>query len=98
MDTSSESDSFDRTPGRRSRGRETHRRPGRDGSRGSGSGGDDRTADISKKISTLANTLQVLYISHFILKYSTYLSVVQLVYTLSAYMFNCVLNIDDCFK
>ncbi|KAG7244291.1 hypothetical protein INR49_004430, partial [Caranx melampygus] len=58
MDTSSESDSFDRTPGRRSRGRETHRRPGRDGSRGSGSGGDDRTADISKKISTLANTLQ----------------------------------------
>uniref|UniRef100_A0A3B4TUE3 Centrosomal protein 128 n=1 Tax=Seriola dumerili TaxID=41447 RepID=A0A3B4TUE3_SERDU len=58
MDTTSESDSYDRTPGDRARGREAHRRPGRDRGRASGSGGDDRAVDISKKISTLANTLQ----------------------------------------
>ncbi|XP_040921070.1 centrosomal protein of 128 kDa [Toxotes jaculatrix] len=58
MDTSSESDSYDRTRGHRPRGREAHRRPDRDRGRASGSGGDDRAADISKKISTLANTLQ----------------------------------------
>ncbi|XP_041661981.1 centrosomal protein of 128 kDa isoform X1 [Cheilinus undulatus] len=57
MDTSSESDSYDRTPGRRPRGREAHR-PGRDRGRASGSVGDGRAAGISEKISTLANTLQ----------------------------------------
>ncbi|XP_054474484.1 centrosomal protein of 128 kDa [Anoplopoma fimbria] len=50
MDTSSESDSYDRTRGHRPRGREA----GRDRGRTSGSGG----ADISQKISTLASTLQ----------------------------------------
>ncbi|KAF3702623.1 Centrosomal protein of 128 kDa [Channa argus] len=58
MDTSSESDSYDRTRGHRLRGREAHRRPGRDGARASRSGGDNRTAGISEKINTLANTLQ----------------------------------------
>ncbi|TKS75876.1 Centrosomal protein of 128 kDa [Collichthys lucidus] len=53
MDTSSESDTYDRT-----RGREAHRRPARDRGRASGSGSDGRTADISEKISTLASTLQ----------------------------------------
>lgn len=60
MDTSSESDSYDRTRGHRPRGREAHRKPDRDRARVSGSGGDDRPADITEKISTLANTLQVL--------------------------------------
>ncbi|XP_037305567.2 centrosomal protein of 128 kDa isoform X1 [Pungitius pungitius] len=54
MDTSSESDSFDRTRGHRPRGRDARRVPGRD----SGIGCDGRTADISEKISTLATTLQ----------------------------------------
>ncbi|XP_020489101.2 centrosomal protein of 128 kDa isoform X4 [Labrus bergylta] len=55
MDTSSESDSYDLTyEGHRPRGREAHRRPGRD----RGSGSDGRAVDISEKISTLANTLQ----------------------------------------
>ncbi|KAM7395744.1 hypothetical protein PAMA_007157 [Pampus argenteus] len=54
MDTSSESDSYDRRP----QGREAHRRPGRDRGRASGSGGDGRAGDISEKISTLASTLQ----------------------------------------
>ncbi|XP_037606827.1 centrosomal protein of 128 kDa isoform X2 [Sebastes umbrosus] len=54
MDTSSESDSYDRTQVHRPRGREAHRRPGRDRA----SGSDGRPADISEKISTLANTLQ----------------------------------------
>ncbi|GAA6224474.1 centrosomal protein of 128 kDa isoform X1 [Lates japonicus] len=58
MDTSSESDSYDRARGHRPRGREAHRRDGRDRGRASGSGGDERAADISEKISTLANTLQ----------------------------------------
>ncbi|XP_067338578.1 centrosomal protein of 128 kDa isoform X2 [Channa argus] len=58
MDTSSESDSYARTRGHRLRGREAHRRPGRDGARASRSGGDNRTAGISEKINTLANTLQ----------------------------------------
>nr|XP_020473772.1 centrosomal protein of 128 kDa isoform X2 [Monopterus albus] len=58
MDTSSESDSYDRTQGHRPRGREAHRRPGRDRSRASGGGVDDRVEDISEKINTLANTLQ----------------------------------------
>ncbi|XP_037541024.1 centrosomal protein of 128 kDa [Nematolebias whitei] len=57
MDTSSESDSYDRMRGRRPRGRETSRRPGRDRG-GGGCRDDDRAADISDKISTLANTLQ----------------------------------------
>lgn len=58
MDTTSESDSYDRTRPR-PRGRETHRRPSRDrSSRLSGSTTDDRGATISEKISTLANTLQ----------------------------------------
>ncbi|XP_060908504.1 centrosomal protein of 128 kDa-like isoform X3 [Labrus mixtus] len=55
MDTSSESDSYDLTyEGPRPRGREAHRRPGRDRA----SGSDGRPVDISEKISTLANTLQ----------------------------------------
>ncbi|KAM3603485.1 uncharacterized protein V6R79_023309 [Siganus canaliculatus] len=58
MDSSSESDFYDRTRVHRPRGRETHRRPDRDRGRSSGSGGDGRAADISEKISTLANTLQ----------------------------------------
>uniref|UniRef100_A0A3B4ZPF4 Centrosomal protein 128 n=1 Tax=Stegastes partitus TaxID=144197 RepID=A0A3B4ZPF4_9TELE len=59
MDTSSGSDSYDRTyRGHRPRGREAHRRSGRDRARASGSGGDGPPADISDKISTLANTLQ----------------------------------------
>ncbi|XP_017264696.1 centrosomal protein of 128 kDa isoform X1 [Kryptolebias marmoratus] len=60
MDTSSESDSYDGTRGHRPRGRESSRRPGRDRAAGRGGGGrdDGRAADISDKISTLANTLQ----------------------------------------
>nr|XP_046229182.1 centrosomal protein of 128 kDa isoform X2 [Scatophagus argus] len=58
MDSSSESDSYDRTRVHRPRGREAHRRPGRDIGRARGSGGDNRGADISEKMSTLANTLQ----------------------------------------
>ncbi|XP_072218523.1 centrosomal protein of 128 kDa isoform X2 [Leuresthes tenuis] len=62
MDTSSGSDSYDRMRAHRPRGRESHRRPGRDrgrdGARTGGSGGDGRAADISEKISTLADTLQ----------------------------------------
>ncbi|XP_041832259.1 centrosomal protein of 128 kDa isoform X2 [Melanotaenia boesemani] len=58
MDTSSESDSCDRIRGHRPRGRESHRRPGRDMTRASGIGSDGRAVDISAKISTLANTLQ----------------------------------------
>ncbi|KAK2856502.1 hypothetical protein Q5P01_005237 [Channa striata] len=58
MDTSSESESYGRTRGHRLRGREAHRRPVRDRPRAGGSGGDDRSADISEKIHTLANTLQ----------------------------------------
>lgn len=58
MDTSSESESYGRTRGHRLRGREAHRRPVRDRPRAGGSGGDDRSADISEKIQTLANTLQ----------------------------------------
>ncbi|XP_067427620.1 centrosomal protein of 128 kDa-like [Thunnus thynnus] len=58
MDTSSESDSYDRMRGHRPRGREAHRRPGRDRGRASGSVGDGREADISEKIGTLASTLQ----------------------------------------
>lgn len=62
MDTSSESDTYERMRGRRPRGRESSRRPGRD--RAAGAGGSSRddgqaAADISDKISTLANTLQV---------------------------------------
>ncbi|XP_034383254.1 centrosomal protein of 128 kDa-like isoform X2 [Cyclopterus lumpus] len=56
MDTSSESDSYDRTRGHRSRGREAHRIPGR--TRASGGGGDGRVEDFSEKIGTLASTLQ----------------------------------------
>ncbi|XP_031143922.2 centrosomal protein of 128 kDa isoform X1 [Sander lucioperca] len=56
MDTSSESDSYNRTRVHRPRGREAHRRSGRD--RGSGSGSDGRPVNISEKISTLASTLQ----------------------------------------
>ncbi|XP_070782333.1 centrosomal protein of 128 kDa [Enoplosus armatus] len=52
MDTSSESDSYDRTRVYRPRGREAHRRPARD------SAGDGRETNISEKISTLASTLQ----------------------------------------
>ncbi|KAM9338959.1 centrosomal protein of 128 kDa [Symphorus nematophorus] len=59
MDTSSGSDSYDRTRGHRPRGREAHRsHAGRERGRSSGSGGDGRAADISEKISTLASTLQ----------------------------------------
>nr|XP_019947498.1 PREDICTED: centrosomal protein of 128 kDa isoform X2 [Paralichthys olivaceus] len=54
MDTSSSSDSYDRTRGHRPRGRDAHRRPGRD----RGSAGGDRATDICEKIDTLANTLQ----------------------------------------
>uniref|UniRef100_A0A672IYP6 Centrosomal protein 128 n=1 Tax=Salarias fasciatus TaxID=181472 RepID=A0A672IYP6_SALFA len=58
MDTSSESDLYEGTLENRCRGREAHRRAGRDRTRGGGGGGDGRTAEISQKISTLANTLQ----------------------------------------
>ncbi|XP_034555607.1 centrosomal protein of 128 kDa isoform X2 [Notolabrus celidotus] len=58
MDTSSGSDSYDRTRGHRPRGRDALRRPGRDRGRASGSVGDGRAADIGDKISTLADTLQ----------------------------------------
>ncbi|XP_008310994.1 centrosomal protein of 128 kDa isoform X2 [Cynoglossus semilaevis] len=58
MDTSSGSESYDRTRGHRARGREAHRRSVRDGGRAGGSGGGDRTVDISDKINTLANTLE----------------------------------------
>ncbi|CAB1447574.1 unnamed protein product [Pleuronectes platessa] len=54
MDTSSGSDSYDRTRGHRPRGREAHRRAGRDRV---GAGG-DRATDICEKIDTLASTLQ----------------------------------------
>ncbi|XP_051264887.1 centrosomal protein of 128 kDa isoform X2 [Dicentrarchus labrax] len=57
MDTSSGSDSYDRTRVHRPRGREAHRRPVRDRGRASGSASDG-PADISEKISTLASTLQ----------------------------------------
>lgn len=60
MDISSDSDSYERTPDHRSRRREAHRRPGRERARGNGREIDGRTVDISEKISTLANTLQVL--------------------------------------
>lgn len=60
MDTSSETDSYDRTRVHRPRVREAHRRPSRDRCRENGSGGDGRTVDFSEKISTLASTLQVL--------------------------------------
>ncbi|KAI3364500.1 hypothetical protein L3Q82_011292, partial [Scortum barcoo] len=59
METSSESDSYDGTPVCRSRGREAHRRPGRDFCRAERTGGGEgRAADISEKINTLASTLQ----------------------------------------
>ncbi|CAN9507647.1 unnamed protein product [Ophioblennius macclurei] len=60
MDTSSESELFEGTREDRCRGREVHRRPGRDRvrTRASGAGGDGRSAEISQKITTLANTLQ----------------------------------------
>ncbi|KAM4528864.1 centrosomal protein of 128 kDa [Fundulus diaphanus] len=59
MDTSSESDSYERrTRGGRHRGRECHRRSGRDRASDSGGGDEARAAGISDKISTLANTLQ----------------------------------------
>lgn len=54
MDTSSESDTFDRTRGHRARGRETHRRQTRDRGRAR----NVETKEISEKISTLADTLQ----------------------------------------
>lgn len=60
MDISSDSDPYDRTPDHRSRRGEAHRRPGRERARGNGREIDGRTVDISEKISTLANTLQVL--------------------------------------
>ncbi|XP_038140986.1 centrosomal protein of 128 kDa-like isoform X1 [Cyprinodon tularosa] len=55
MDTSSESDSYERRMrGHRGRGRESHRRSVRDRSRDNAGG----NLDLSDKISTLANTLQ----------------------------------------
>uniref|UniRef100_A0A3Q2FJ21 Centrosomal protein 128 n=1 Tax=Cyprinodon variegatus TaxID=28743 RepID=A0A3Q2FJ21_CYPVA len=55
MDTSSESDSYERRMrGNRGRGRESHRRSERDRSRDNAGG----NLDLSDKISTLANTLQ----------------------------------------
>uniref|UniRef100_A0A8C7ZDV8 Centrosomal protein 128 n=1 Tax=Oryzias sinensis TaxID=183150 RepID=A0A8C7ZDV8_9TELE len=57
METSSESESFGRSRGLRSRGRRSGR--DRERSSGSGTGSDVRAADtISQKISSLANTLQ----------------------------------------
>ncbi|KAM9354773.1 centrosomal protein of 128 kDa [Pholidichthys leucotaenia] len=58
MDTSSESDSHNVTWEPRSRGREAHRRPGRDRCRVQCGGRDGGAADLSGKISTLADTLQ----------------------------------------
>lgn len=54
MDTSSESDTFDRARGHRVRGREAHRRQTRDRGRAR----DIPATEISEKISTLASTLQ----------------------------------------
>lgn len=62
MNTSSESESYDRTVrAHRLRGREAHRR-----SRGRASGSTDggQAEDISDKISTLASTLKVLHIKN----------------------------------
>ncbi|XP_027896284.1 centrosomal protein of 128 kDa isoform X2 [Xiphophorus couchianus] len=59
MDTSSESESYGRkVRGHRARGRETHRRSIRDRRHVSGGRDDGRAAEISDKISTLADTLQ----------------------------------------
>ncbi|XP_023203685.1 centrosomal protein of 128 kDa isoform X2 [Xiphophorus maculatus] len=59
MDTSSESESYGRkVRGHRARGRETHRRSIRDRRHVSGGREDGRAAEISDKISTLADTLQ----------------------------------------
>ncbi|XP_035534954.1 centrosomal protein of 128 kDa isoform X2 [Morone saxatilis] len=58
MDTSSGSDSYDRTRVHRPRGREAHRRPVRNRGRASGTESDGPAGDISEKISTLASTLQ----------------------------------------
>uniref|UniRef100_A0A8C6NJ45 Centrosomal protein 128 n=1 Tax=Nothobranchius furzeri TaxID=105023 RepID=A0A8C6NJ45_NOTFU len=58
METSSDSDSYERTREHRPRGRESHRRAGRDRGRAAGGREEGRAADISNKISTLANTLQ----------------------------------------
>ncbi|KAF7667018.1 hypothetical protein LDENG_00081530 [Lucifuga dentata] len=53
MDTSSDSDTYDRP-----RGRDPPRRAGHDSRRASWNTGESRVAGISEKISTLANTLQ----------------------------------------
>ncbi|XP_042359946.1 centrosomal protein of 128 kDa-like isoform X2 [Plectropomus leopardus] len=58
MDTSSGSESLDRTPVHRPRGRGDHRSAGRERGRVSGRGGDGRAEEFSEKISTLASTLQ----------------------------------------
>ncbi|XP_054900104.1 centrosomal protein of 128 kDa-like isoform X2 [Poeciliopsis prolifica] len=59
MDTSSESESYGRkVRGHRPRERETHRRSGRDRRHVSGGRDDGPAAEISDKISTLADTLQ----------------------------------------
>uniref|UniRef100_UPI003AAFCB4E centrosomal protein of 128 kDa-like n=1 Tax=Centroberyx gerrardi TaxID=166262 RepID=UPI003AAFCB4E len=58
MDSSSESDRYDRVRGHRPRGRDAHRRPARDSHRASGNGDVGQAAGISEKISTLASTLQ----------------------------------------
>ncbi|XP_071387185.1 centrosomal protein of 128 kDa-like [Centroberyx affinis] len=58
MDSSSESDRYDRVRGHRPRGRDAHRRPGRDSHRASGNGGVGQAGGITEKISTLASTLQ----------------------------------------
>ncbi|KAM4633760.1 centrosomal protein of 128 kDa [Polymixia lowei] len=58
MDSSSESDTHDRTRGHRSRGRDAQRRPGRDSHGAFGRESASQTTGISEKISTLASTLQ----------------------------------------
>lgn len=55
MESSSESETLGRTTRHRSRGREPHRRRGRDKT--------DTDVAISEKIDTLASTLQVTYIN-----------------------------------
>ncbi|XP_029902904.1 centrosomal protein of 128 kDa [Myripristis murdjan] len=58
MESSSGSDTYDRPRGHRQRGRDAHRRPGRDSRTASCNGSVGQTAGISEKISTLASTLQ----------------------------------------
>ncbi|XP_034018593.1 centrosomal protein of 128 kDa-like [Thalassophryne amazonica] len=58
METSSESESYDRTRGHRSWAHDAQHRPGRNSSRTSGSGFDAFSASVNEKMSTLTNALE----------------------------------------